>query len=81
MVVQFDTQGRPFNCWKMQGVSIDNEPHSDGVWWKDSAGHLIHISGWYNRVQVAGGNFTSAAQALGVDADRCTNGVYKAEAR
>jgi hypothetical protein len=77
LVVQFDMKGEPFNCWKMSGVSISNERSSDGVWWKTSAGHLVHLSGWYNRVQVKGKDFLTAAKSLGVELNRCSEGRYR----
>lgn len=76
-VAQFDAAGKPFNCWKLEDTSITNEPHSDGIYWKDSpSGHLVHISGWYNRVQVENGQWKTAAEAVGVELDKCTNGKY-----
>jgi hypothetical protein len=76
IVVQFNTAGEPFNCWKMNGVSITNEEGSDGIWWKNSSSHLVHISGWYNRVQVKGGDWEAAAKAVGVELGKCGEGVY-----
>lgn len=76
VVVQFDMFGTPFNCWKMQNVSIKNEGQSDGIWWKNGSGHLVHISGWYNRVQVQNKDFANAAKNLGIDLNRCTDGKY-----
>ncbi len=77
IVVQFDMKGEPFNCWKMTNVSIDNEDRSDGIYWKNATGHLVHISGWYNRVQVKGGDFASAAKSLGVELAKCDDGWYR----
>jgi hypothetical protein len=78
IVVQYRFDGTPINCWKLRDVGIDNEPASDGIFWKDSAtGHLVHISGWYNRVQVTRHDFASAARLVGVDASSCGNGVYQ----
>jgi hypothetical protein len=77
IIVQFDTKGEPFNCWKMSNVSISNEHGSDGIWWKTPSGHLVHISGWYNRVQVRSGDYSSAAKSLGVELDRCSDGRYQ----
>jgi hypothetical protein len=78
VVVQFGLDGTPFSCWKLTNVGVDNEASSDGIFWKDSkAGHLVHISGWYNRVQVEGGDFATAAALLGVDVNRCVEGRYK----
>jgi hypothetical protein len=76
IVVQYSYDGSPINCWKLNGVSVSNETQSDGVYWKDENGHLIHIAGWYNRVQVSGGRFEEAAELLGVDAKKITNGKY-----
>ena len=78
IVVQYDYQGDPINCWKLQNTSIANEGNSDGVYWKDSeSGHLVHISGWYNRVQVDGGRYEEAAKLLGVELSLITNGKYQ----
>jgi hypothetical protein len=78
IVVQYDFNMDPKCCWKLQDVSISNEPQSDGIYWKDSTtGHLVHVSGWYNRVQVEGGRYDEAAKLLGVDVSKITNGRYK----
>lgn len=77
VVAQYRMDGTAFNCWKLYGVAIVNEPGSDGVYWKDSTSpHLVHISGWYNRVQVVGNDWPAAARLLNVDESKCGNGVY-----
>jgi hypothetical protein len=76
LIVQFDMHGKPFNCWKLQNVPVENEPSSDGIYWQAQNGHLVHISGWYNRVQVRGSNFDGAARAVGVDLAQCGDGRY-----
>ena len=77
VVITNGTDGHIVNCWRLKETSVTNEPASDGIWWKDSVtGHLIHISGWYSRVQVEGGNFDTAAHQLGVDLTRCPGGRY-----
>jgi hypothetical protein len=79
IVVQYRWDGIPMNCWRLTGVGISNEPQSDGIFWKDSStGHLVHIAGWYNRVQVTSGDFVSAAHLTGVDSEACGNGTYVA---
>lgn len=81
VVVQFDFQGKPFNCWKLKNTSVSNESNSDGIWWQDSkSGHLVHLSGWYNRVQVSNGDFEGAAKHLDVSLTQCTDGKYAAPA-
>lgn len=78
IVVQYKMTGEPLNCWKLQGTSIANEEHSDGIYWLGENGHLVHISGQYNRVQVGGGKFEDAAKLVGVDMNICKNGKYTA---
>lgn len=77
IVVQYGYDGVPINCWKLVNASIANEGSSDGIYWVDTqTGHLIHISGWYNRVQVTGGRFEEAAKLLGVELEKVKNGKY-----
>lgn len=76
VVVQYKADGNPINCWKLEGTSIDNEQGSDGIYWLEEGGHLVHISGWYNRVQVSHGNFAGAGKLVGVDMNLCKNGKY-----
>ena len=79
VVAQFDMEGRPFNCWKLKETSITNESGSDGIYWKDTkSGHLVHIAGWYNRVQVDSDDYEAAAKLLNVDITKCGNGKYPA---
>lgn len=79
VVVQYKYDGAPVNCWKLPQTSIDNEAHSDGIYWLEPSGHLVHISGWYNRVQVSHNDFEGAAKSIGIDLSRCAGGQYKAE--
>ena len=77
IVVQYKFDGEPINCWKLPNTAITNEGNSDGIYWKDGqSGHLVHISGWYNRIQVSGGDWDGAAKHLSVDLKYCTNGKY-----
>lgn len=76
IVVQFDQTGRPFNCWKLRGAAVDNSEGGNVDWQDPTNGHLVHITGWENRVQVKDGNFASAARLVGVDEAQCNNGVY-----
>ncbi len=76
IIVQYKFDGTPINCWKLNDVSVTNETNSDGIYWKDESGHLVHISGWYNRVQVQGGRYEEAAKLVGVDINLIGNGKY-----
>lgn len=76
LVVQFDQTGHAFNCWKLTGAVVESS-EGGNVDWKDTTdGHLVHITGWENRVQVERGNWESAAKIVGIDAAQCGNGRY-----
>jgi len=76
IVLQYGFDGTPINCWKLTNTGITNEQGTDGIYWQNPGGHLVHISGWYNRVQVSGGDFAGAAKSIGVEVERCTGGKY-----
>jgi len=72
VVAQYTYDGTMMRCWVLRDSPIANEQSSDGIWWKDfETKHLVHISGWYNRVQVIDGRFKEAANLLGVDISKC----------
>ena len=72
VVVQMDFNGHPYSCWELPDTSITNESSSDGIYWKENwSGNLVHISGHYNRVQVAGGNWARAFSELGLTREAC----------
>lgn len=75
IVVQYTQDGRPFHCWKLTGVALDSGTGGN-VDWKDPGGHMMHITGWENRVQVVDRDFAGAARLVGVDASRCGEGIY-----
>ena len=76
IIIQYGFDGKPINCWQERNVAISNESTSDGIYWQHGS-HLIHISGWYNRVQVSNSDFEGEAKAVGVDLVRCQGGAYK----
>ena len=76
IILQYGANGEPINCWKLHGVSVANEENTDGIHWLENTGHLVHISGWYNRVQVQGGDYEGAAKSIGIDLSKCTSGKY-----
>lgn len=80
IIVQYRFDGSPINCWELRNTAVSNESTTDGVYWQDKGGHLVHISGWYNRVQVQGERWKEAAETLGVNDDVCKNGVYTLDA-
>lgn len=76
IVVQFAQDGHAFNCWKLHGAAVGSSEGGNVDWQDRVNGHLVHITGWENRVQVVRGDFEGAAALVGVDATRCNNGVY-----
>ena len=78
IVVQYAQDGTPFHCWKLRGASVTGTEGGSVDWQDTSNGHLVHLTGWENRVQVVRGDFQTAAKLVGVDADRCGSGVYPA---
>ncbi len=71
LIIQYNMNGGALKCWRLKDVSVQNEHNSDGIYWQASDGHLVHISGWYNRVQVSSGDWTGAAKALSVNLKSC----------
>ena len=79
IVVQYNMNLEPKCAWQLTNTSISNESQTDGIYWLDSeSGHLVHISGWYNRVQVKNHQFKAAAKLVGVDLNLIQNGAYPA---
>jgi hypothetical protein len=76
IVLQYGFDGKPINCWQLTNTAIDNETGTDGIYWQSPSGHLVHISGWYNRVQVTNRDFVGAAKQLGIDSTSCGQGAY-----
>lgn len=76
VVIQYGYDGHPINCWQLRNTAITNEDQTDGIYWQSRSGHLVHISGWYNRVQVTGGDFSGAAKQLGITLSLCSEGKY-----
>jgi hypothetical protein len=72
VIVQVATDGQPFRCWDLHNVAVTNESNTDGIYWQDSHGNLVHISGFYNRVQVTGGHWNEAFDQLGLTRETCT---------
>lgn len=71
VVVKLDMEGRPYRCWILPSVSVSNEQQSDGIYWQSPDGHLVHVAGSYNRVQVKGNQWNRALAELGLTEDTC----------
>lgn len=71
IVAQRKYDGSVLHCWRLKDVSITNEPGSDGIYWQGADGNLIHISGWYDRVQISGEKWVAGAASIGVALTEC----------
>lgn len=71
LIVQYNYSGEQLHCWRLVDRSVANESTSDGIYWTSSSGHLVHIGGWYMRVQVSGGDFEGAAAENGIELCGC----------
>lgn len=76
IVVQYRMDGTPFACWRLDNQSVTNEKASDGIYWVSDHGNLVHVGGWYNRVQVEHGAWDLAAKEVGVILEKCKGGLY-----
>lgn len=52
LVVQYSQDGRVINYWKLENSSVGNEKESDGIYFTDGDGNVVHLSGHYVYVQV-----------------------------
>ena len=76
IVAQYDFNGKPFHCWKLRNAAVDSSEGGNVDWKDPNGGHLVHLTGWENRVQVKDGDFVGAGQLIGIDANQCANGIY-----
>jgi len=79
IVVQYDMSGKPFHCWKLHDTAVDSSEGGNVDWQDRNNGHLVHLTGWENRVQVVKGDFDGAAKLIGVNSNKCSNGVYPSD--
>jgi len=66
-----ENDGIPYRCWMLEGVSVDNEENSDGIYWQTEDGNLIHVSGSYDRVQVEDGKWDEAFAEINMTRKAC----------
>jgi len=66
-----EDDGVPYRCWELRNVSISNEPQSDGIYWKNNHGNLVHIAGSYDRVQVYSGQWEKGFAEINMTRAAC----------
>lgn len=52
LVIQYAQDGSIINNWELKGKSIGNEHGSDGIFFTDNFGNVVHLSGHYLYIQV-----------------------------
>lgn len=63
--------GLPYRCWMLSDVSLSSEEGSDGIYWQAEEGHLVHVAGSYDFVQVQGGDWERALSEINMTKDAC----------
>ena len=53
LVVQYAMDGSIIAKWRLANKSIGNESNSDGIFFLDSSGNIVHLSGHYIYVRIA----------------------------
>ena len=51
VVVQYAQDGTVINHWELEGTGITSEPSSDGIYFIDGDGNVVHLSGHYLFIQ------------------------------
>ena len=72
VIAQYDLAGYPYRCWELHDTSVANEANTDGIYWEAESGNLVHISGFYTRVQVKDDKWDDAFKTVGVTSAQCT---------
>ena len=54
LVVKEDISGNTIRHWELKEKSVGSEEGSDGIYFIDEGGDVVHLSGFYTYVQVKG---------------------------
>lgn len=71
IIIERRLDGTPYQCWMLEDVSVANEGSSDGIYWENENGNLIHISGSYDRVQVLNDHWSDALEEINMTREAC----------
>ena len=61
LVIKEDMQGNTIRHWELKDKSVGSEEGSDGIYFIDENGDVVHLSGFYTYIQVRG-SFEKAKQ-------------------
>lgn len=60
LVVHYAQDGRVINHWELHDLSIGNETQSDGIFFLDNDGNVVHLSGQYVYIEIKKDQWKSA---------------------
>lgn len=66
-----EVDGTPYRCWELRGVSVVSEQGSDGIYWKNNQGNLVHVAGSYDYVQVKNNRWDDAFAQINMTREAC----------
>jgi len=52
LVIKETMMGEPIRYWELKEKSIGSESNSDGIFFIDEYGEIIHLSGFYTYIQI-----------------------------
>jgi len=62
LVVHYTQNGDVINSWELNNKSVGNEDGSDGIYFTDNEGNVVHLSGHYVYVQIVNDKWEEAKQ-------------------
>ena len=69
LVIKEDMQGYTIRYWELKNKSVGSEEGSDGIYFIDENGDVVHLSGFYTYIQVKGSFDKTKAEHLKVRSD------------
>lgn len=60
MVIEHSATGEIIHYWELHGKTICNEQNSDGIYFTDNTGNVIHLSGFYKYIEIKDGAWEEA---------------------
>lgn len=60
LVVHYAQDGKVINHWELEDKSIGNETQSDGIFFLDNSGNVVHLSGHYVYIEIKNDAWQSA---------------------
>ncbi len=64
LVIEEDMQGNAIRHWELEDKSVGSETNSDGIYFIDENGDVVHLSGFYTYIQVKGSFDKAKAEHL-----------------